>query len=390
MRHGVDVDLVFGLLDAGRDGLRAQLEPIGAADQHGVVVQPHQRRLELVRDLRRILGGRDDIAARAVDLVGEGQRDRLARHGLVEVAREGHDPLERGGLARGQHAQGRARLCGPAGDEPGESAKVEIGAVDPLHRHPERLVLRIGGIELDGLEMLDQRGTGVPEHVVRRAGDVVALEARDRHGGEALDPDLGGEARVIGDDRLVGRLIVIDQIHLVDRQHDPANPQPVAQEAVPPGLDQHALARIDQDHRQLGGGGAGDHVAGVLLVAGAIGDDELAPVGRKEAIGDVDGDALLALGGQPVDQQRVVELLPLRADPFAVALETGELVLEDHLAVVEQPPDQRRLAVVDAAAGDEAQHGLVLMAGQIGVDVLTRERIGTVGLFGAGLIGHQK
>jgi hypothetical protein len=127
------------------------------------------------------------------------------------------------------------------------------------------------------------------------------------------------EARILGDDRVERRLVVADQIHLVHRQHDPADPQPVAQEAVPPGLDQHAPARIDQDHRQLGGRGAGDHVAGVLLVAGAIGDDELAPVGREEAVGDVDGDALLALGGQPVDQQRVVELLPLRADALAVA-----------------------------------------------------------------------
>ncbi len=238
--------------------------------------------------------------------------------------------------------------------------------------------------------MLDQRGTGVPRHVFRGAGDVVATKARDRHGGETLDSDLGGERSVIGDDRIVGRLVVIDQIHLVHRQYDPANPELVAQEAVAPGLHEHALARIDQNHCQLGGRGAGDHVAGVLFVARAIGDDELAPVGGEEAIGDIDGDALLALGGEPVDQQRVIELLPLRADPLAVALEAGELVLEDHLAVVEQPPDQRRFAIVHTAAGDEAQHGLVLVAGQIGVDILARERIGAVGLLGNRLVGHQK
>ena len=32
-------------------------------------------------------------------------------------------------------------------------------------------------------------------------------------------------------------------------------------------------------------------------------------VGGEEAVGDVDGDALLALGAQPVEQQREVELL---------------------------------------------------------------------------------
>ena len=80
---------------------------------------------------------------------------------------------------------------------------------------------------------------------------------------------------------------------------------------------------------------------------GRVGDDELALLGREEAVGDVDGDALLALGGEAVDQQREVDLLPLRADPLAVGFERGELVLEDHLRIVEQPADQRRLAVVD-------------------------------------------
>ena len=80
---------------------------------------------------------------------------------------------------------------------------------------------------------------------------------------------------------------------------------------------------------------------------GRVGDDELALLGREEAIGDVDRDALLALGGEAVDQQREVDLLPLRADPLRIGLQRGELVLEDHLRIVEQPPDQRRLAVVD-------------------------------------------
>ncbi len=74
---------------------------------------------------------------------------------------------------------------------------------------------------------------------------------------------------------------------------------------------------------------------------GRVGDDEFALVGREEAVGDVDRDALLALGREAVDQQREVELAALRADFLRVGLERRELVLEDHLRVVEQPPDQR-------------------------------------------------
>ena len=47
-----------------------------------------------------------------------------------------------------------------------------------------------------------------------------------------------------------------------------------------------------------------------------------------------------------------------------IALERGELVLEDQLGVVEQPADQRRLAVVDRAAGQEAQQRLLLLRGR--------------------------
>ena len=120
---------------------------------------------------------------------------------------------------------------------------------------------------------------------------------------------------------------------------------------------------------------------------GRVGDDELALLGREEAIGDVDRDALFALGGEAVDQQREVDVLALRADALAVRFERGELILEDHLRVVQQPADQRRLAVVDRAAGDEAQQRLVLMLLEIGLDVLGDQRVGLVDHFWS---AHQK
>jgi len=51
------------------------------------------------------------------------------------------------------------------------------------------------------------------------------------------------------------------------------------------------------------------HVARVYShVPRRVGDDELAPRGREVAVGDVDRDALLALGGEAVEQQREVEV----------------------------------------------------------------------------------
>ena len=55
-----------------------------------------------------------------------------------------------------------------------------------------------------------------------------------------------------------------------------------------------------------------------------------------------------------------------------IALQRRQLVLEDLLGVVEQPADQRRLAVVDRAAGEEAQQRLALLPGQIVADAVGR------------------
>jgi hypothetical protein len=69
-------------------------------------------------------------------------------------------------------------------------------------------------------------------------------------------------------------------------------------------------------------------------VAGGVGEDERAPRRGEVAVGDVDRDALLALGAQAVGQPREIEA------PVG-AVEVVELVGEDRLGVVEQAPDER-------------------------------------------------
>ncbi len=117
-------------------------------------------------------------------------------------------------------------------------------------------------------------------------------------------------------------------------------------------------------------------------MARGVGDDELAPFGGEEPIGDVDGDPLFPLGGQAVDEEREVELAALGADRLGIGLERGQLVLEHELGVVEQPTDQGRLAVVNTAAGEEPKHRLVLVLVEVPLDVVDEE----VALD----VGHQK
>jgi hypothetical protein len=47
-----------------------------------------------------------------------------------------------------------------------------------------------------------------------------------------------------------------------------------------------------------------------------------------------------------------------------------QLVFEDQLGVIEQAADQRRLAVINRAAGEKAEQALVLMRAHIGAHAL--------------------
>ncbi len=167
-----------------------------------------------------------------------------------------------------------------------------------------------------------------------------------------------------------------DEVDLVDREDHVLDAEERRDVRVPPRLHEHALARVDEDDGELGVRGARRHVARVLLVPGRVGDDELALLGREEPVGDVDGDALLALGLEPVDQEREVDVAAGRAVLLRVLLERREVILEEQLGVEEQTADERRLAVVDAAAREKSEQRLVLLAGEIFV-----ERRG---------LGHQK
>ncbi|MNZ92720.1 hypothetical protein D3C78_1117540 [compost metagenome] len=105
-------------------------------------------------------------------------------------------------------------------------------------------------------------------------------------------------------------------------------------------------------------------------MARGVGNDELALGGREVAVGHIDGDALLALGLQAVDQQRQVDVVTGGADFLRIAGDGFQMIFVDHLRVVQQAPDQGALAVIDVTAGKEAQQLFTFVLGQVSEDVL--------------------
>ena len=165
--------------------------------------------------------------------------------------------------------------------------------------------------------------------------------------------ELGRELAELEADALEDLLVVVDEVHLVDAQHEVRHAEQRREERVPPRLLDDAVARVDEDQREVGGRRAGHHVARVLDVAGGVGDDELAGRRGEVPVGDVDRDALFPLGPQAVGEQR--EVHALFAAQARRMLDRVEGVLEDLLGVVEQTTDERALAVVDRARGRESE-----------------------------------
>jgi hypothetical protein len=211
----------------------------------------------------------------------------------------------------------------------------------------------VGACDRHRLEVLEQRRALVPGRVLRAQDDVVALlrRQRDRHDVLVGVAEGLGEPEELLRDAPVGVLVVVDQVHLVDREHQARHAQQAHHRDVPAGLLDDPGAGVHQQHGQRRGGRAGDRVAGVLDVPGGVGEDERAPRRGEVPVGDVDRDALLALRAQPVDEQRQVGV----AAALRGALDGLHLVGEHRLGVVEQTSDQRRLAVVDAARSGELE-----------------------------------
>ncbi len=125
----------------------------------------------------------------------------------------------------------------------------------------------------------------------------------DRNGYRVAEAEAQRQLAEVGLDGTKFLLRPIDEVHLVDGEDHALHADDVENAGVPPRLALHAVARIDEHDGDVGMRGAARHVARVLLVPGAVDDDEAARIGVEIAPGDVDGDALLALGDEAVDQQ---------------------------------------------------------------------------------------
>ena len=259
----------------------------------------------------------------------------------------------------------RPAATAPEATVPAKPRKSRFGPVDPLHREAERPA---GGARPRRRPSRDARAASGRRYQGMSAlgvDDVVAVARRHRDRRRSSRSRAARRSRRSRPRSSSKRASVeVDQVHLVDRQHDVADAEQRGDEGVAARLGEHALARIDQ---QRSARSAVEAPVAMLRVycswPGVSATMNLRCRRREVAVGDVDGDALLALGlagRRPAARSRC-RRRSCRACANRVS-SAASWSSKISLRVVEQPADQRRLAVVDAAAGQEAQQRLAARA----------------------------
>jgi hypothetical protein len=140
-------------------------------------------------------------------------------------------------------------------------------------------------------------------------------------------------------------------IHLVDRHRHLTHAQQMQEVAVAAGLIAYTLRGIDDQQGGIGLRGAGDHVAEELGVSGRVDQHDVARGSAQTDLAGIDGDALIALGLQRIEQKRPFER---HAAAGTHRLERVELALGQAVRFVQETTDQGRLAVIDMADDDDA------------------------------------
>ena len=355
--EGVDINVIFHLLDDRFGFLGGVAEHEFGLGGHGLGGEPADHGFDILADDGGIVRFHQGIATRDIDFLGESDANGLRGEGFFFFTIWAVDGFDMGLKTGGQNGDFIAGFENTASDAPGVATEImpliTHRADDPLHGEAGIDVVFLPA-DIDGLEVIEEGGAFIPRHFFRAIHDVVAIEGGDRDIRDLDDViETGGEVVEILDDVVINFFRVIDEIHLVHGDDEVLDAKEVGDEAVALGLLDHAFTGIDEDDGKVRGGGTRDHVAGVLGVAWSVCDDEFALGCGKVTVGDINGDALLALGFESVCEKGEVDVfITAAAGGF---LHGFELILEDGFGIIEKAANEGGFAVIDGAGGGEAE-----------------------------------
>ena len=358
--HRINVHLIFDGANLGTGRVRRLLDVELFRAVHRLLVHPDEHRLEVAAREGPVVRVYKHLATGDINLVLKRQRNALRGESLVELAVVGNNALHARSFSRRQGHDRIALADNTARHLAGEATEILVRAQNVLHRVTE---IGVVAVQVDGhrLKEVEERRTGVPRRTLALFHHVIAVEGGKGDAHHVADAQRTDEAHIFIDYRVKYLLVETDEVHLIDRQDNMMDTEEGDEERVAACLGDDTRASVHEDDGKVGRRAAGNHVAGILLVPRRVGDDKLAVVGREVAVSHVDGDALLALGLETVEEEGVVNMVARITHTLAVALEGNQLVFVEFLAVEKQSTDQGRFTVIDGAGGEEAEQVLLLI-----------------------------
>ena len=253
-----------------------QREPV-AGPQRGVD-EPAHRRVELAGQHRqhRVVGAADEHVAAA--------RRRCRRPARSKpTAAQRQSCGRRRGCRPRSPSSGCRRAATPPGRRPAACPPTAVRCSGGAARRsaatptaPAAAACAASGCGADSStpsRYSSSVGPLVPRRALGAVHDVVAVLGGDRDHRQVGAAEAGRHLLQLGFDLGEPGLVEVDQVDLVDRRDEVLDAQQLCDPGVPAGLAQHPGAGVDEQDRDVGVGRAGEHVAGVALVAGGVGQD---------------------------------------------------------------------------------------------------------------------
>ena len=231
-----------------------------------------------------------------------------------------------------------------------------IVSVDILYRQAQWQVDSLASC-LEALQSFKDASAFVPGHVGATPDNVVAFDGRNGNYSDGFNIEtLEIIANFLHKSVETG-VVIANQIHFVNDDAELSHAHEMEKKSVPEGLLLESFLCINDKKRCIGAFGASDHIAHEAFVSGRINEDVFAVMAIESYPCAVDCNALVAFG-----LERIHEECPLKGDTPALAhfLHCGFFAVGKRVDVMEESPDERRLAVVDMPDEDEVQWRKIL------------------------------
>ena len=192
----------------------------------------------------------------------------------------------------------------------------------------------------------------VPFHFHTRGRDVLALLGRRRDKYPRVQSEFAKKFAILLFDLAKAFLRVMYEVHFVYDHNRLLNTKHAEQISVAAALFAHPFVPVDCEDRCVCPRCAGDHVLQKLLVPRCIDDGVTAAPGTKRNLRRIDRDILFLLLEQRVKQEREFKLHRFgRAGLFYLV----DLAFGERAGVVQDPSNQRRLAMVNVTDENNTQ-----------------------------------